>query len=54
MFEILDAPVEVRNAPDARPVERLRGEVKFENVSFAYDAASPVVRDIDLEVKPGK
>lgn len=54
VFEILDAPVEVRNAPDARPVERLRGEVKFENVSFAYDAASPVVRDIDLEVKPGK
>ncbi len=54
VFEILDAPVEVKNAPDAVRRPRLEGGVKFENVSFAYDGAEAVVRDIDLEVKPGQ
>ena len=54
VFEILDAPVEVQNAPDAIRRPRCEGAVKFENVSFAYDGAEAVVRDIDLEVKPGE
>ena len=54
VFEILDAPVEVKNAPDAVRRPRLEGGVKFENVSFAYDGAEAVVRDIDLEVRPGQ
>jgi ATP-binding cassette subfamily B protein len=54
VFEILDAPVEVRNAPDALRRPKLRGDVKFENVSFAYDGAEAVVRDVDLEVKAGQ
>jgi ATP-binding cassette subfamily B protein len=33
---------------------RLAGGVRFENVSFSYDGAGPVLRDIDLEVKPGQ
>ncbi len=54
VFEILDAPVEVKNAP--RPLRRpkLRGEVRFENVSFTYDGAEAVVRDLDLHVKAGE
>ena len=54
VFEILDAPVEVRNAPDALRRPKLTGTVKFENVSFAYDGADAVVRDISLEVPAGK
>ncbi len=54
VFEILDAPVEVKNAPDAVRRPKLAGTVKFENVSFAYDGADAVVRDIDLEVQPGQ
>ena len=54
VFEILDAPVEVKNAPDAVRRPTLHGEVRFENVSFAYDGAAAVVRDIDLTVKPGE
>lgn len=54
VFEILDAPVEIVSAPDAITRERLRGDVRFENVSFAYDAITPVVRDIELEVKAGQ
>jgi ABC-type multidrug transport system fused ATPase/permease subunit len=54
VFEILDAPVEVKNAPDAIRRPRLDGAVRFENVSFAYGGADAVVRDIDLEVNPGQ
>jgi ATP-binding cassette subfamily B protein len=54
VFEILDAPVEVKNAPDAVRRTKLTGSVKFEHVSFAYDGAETVVRDIALEVKPGQ
>ncbi len=57
VFEILDAKVEVTTAPEAVRRPRLDGAVRFENVSFHYRAASvdaPVLRDIDLDVKPGQ
>ncbi len=54
VFGILDAPVEVRNTPGAARRPRLAGGVRFENVSFAYAGTEAVVRDIDLEVRPGQ
>jgi ATP-binding cassette subfamily B protein len=54
VFEILDAPVEVKNDPQAPRRPQLEGLVQFENVSFTYDGAEAVVRDIDLTVKPGQ
>ena len=54
VFEILDAPVEVQSPPDALRRPRLEGAVRFEKVSFAYDGAEAVVREIDLDVKPGQ
>ncbi len=54
VFEILDAPIEVKSAPDALRRPKLRGEVAFENVSFAYDGAAAVVREINLRVEPGQ
>ena len=54
VFEILDAPVEVRNRPDAVHRPKLDGAVRFEGVTFAYDGAEAVVRDIELDVKPGQ
>jgi ATP-binding cassette, subfamily B, bacterial len=57
VFEILDAPVEVRDAPDARSTALLRGEVCFEAVDFAYGdpagGAPFVLREIDLHVPAG-
>ena len=57
VFEILDAPVEVRDAPDARGCGGLRGEVSFEGVSFAYGdpaaGAPQVLHEIDLGVPAG-
>ncbi|MDP3068926.1 MAG: ABC transporter ATP-binding protein [Opitutaceae bacterium] len=54
VFEILDAPIEVKNPPDAVRRPRLTGEVAFEHVSFAYGGAAPVLRDIDLRVPAGR
>jgi ATP-binding cassette subfamily B protein len=54
VFEILDAPVEVKTAPNALRRPKLEGHVKFDHVSFAYDGADAVVRDIDLEVQAGQ
>ena len=54
MFEILDAPSPVREASDPVNLENSKGHVKFENVSFAYDDGKPVLRNINLEAKPGE
>jgi ATP-binding cassette subfamily B protein len=54
VFEILDAPIEIQARPGARRCPRLRGAVRFDHVSFAYDPHEAVLRDIDLEVAPGQ
>jgi ATP-binding cassette subfamily B protein len=51
IFELLDVPREVETG-DPAPRE-LRGEVVFENVTFAYDA-EPVLRDVSFRVAPGE
>ncbi|HVU23523.1 MAG TPA: ABC transporter ATP-binding protein [Opitutus sp.] len=67
VFEILDAPIEVKNAPDAIRRPRLDGRVQFEGVSFVYQPVAtgslaaeglkppaPVLHDIALDVQPGQ
>jgi ATP-binding cassette subfamily B protein len=36
VFEVLDLPVEIADRPEAMPLERPQGQVRFENVSFSY------------------
>ena len=54
LFEILDAESPVQEAPNARSLDRPRGHVRFENVTFSYDHTRRVLRGIDLEAKPGQ
>ena len=54
IFEILDAESAVQERPDAAPIRVERGEVRFEDVSFEYDAASPVLSHVDIEAAPGQ
>jgi ATP-binding cassette subfamily B multidrug efflux pump len=44
----------VVDAPDARPLQVTRGEVKFEGVSFSYGGKAPVLSDFHLTVRPGE
>ena len=54
LFEILDTKSPVQELPNARLLERPRGYVKFENLSFSYDHTKRVLRGINLEVQPGQ
>ena len=58
VIDILDAKDEVMEAPGARPLPALpagqRGRVRLDNVNFGYRDRTPVLREIDLEVRPGE
>jgi subfamily B ATP-binding cassette protein MsbA len=54
VFGIVDLKVTLTEAPDARPLALERGEIKFENVSFAYDPENPVLKNVNLTVPPGR
>jgi ATP-binding cassette subfamily B multidrug efflux pump len=54
VFEIIDTPAEVRDASDAVPLERVRGDVRFEHVKFGYVSGTPVIRDMTLDAKAGQ
>ena len=53
IFETIDEPVTVDDAPDAVKMPEIKGEVKFENVSFAYEKDKEVLHNVSFTVKPG-
>jgi len=54
VFEIIDTQPEVRDAPNAAALDRARGELAFENVSFAFKENNTVLHDINFAVKSGE
>jgi ATP-binding cassette subfamily B protein len=52
-FALLDQPGDVPERADARSLERARGEVVFQRVSFGYDPSQPVLHDVSLAIEPG-
>ncbi len=54
VFEILDTRAEVHDAPDAIPMPLLKGAVRLKDATFGYDPQHPVIREIDIEAKPGE
>ncbi|MEP0339586.1 MAG: ABC transporter ATP-binding protein/permease [Alphaproteobacteria bacterium] len=54
MFRLLDENPEVADSPGAVPLAIKGGELRFENVSFAYDARRGVLNDISFTVPAGK
>ncbi len=54
VHEVLTAPLEIHSRPAARRLPQPRGAVTFEQVTFGYDPAEPVLRDISLDVRPGE
>ena len=53
-FEILDTTPVVHDRASARSVERFRGDVSFENVSFSYDGKRSAVQDVSFAVGAGE
>jgi subfamily B ATP-binding cassette protein MsbA len=54
VFELLELDGEIREIPDARVLPPFSHSIVFENVSFAYDAAQPLLRNIQMEVRAGE
>jgi ATP-binding cassette subfamily B protein len=53
MFRLLGVAADVRDAPDARPLDPGPGEVVFDKVSFAYDPRRTILHDVSFRVPPG-
>lgn len=54
LLDLLDTPVEVQDAADAPALPPIKGDVRFENVSFNYsDDPTPVLRQIELFAPAG-
>jgi ATP-binding cassette subfamily B protein len=54
VFEIIDTPPEIEDAPDAKPLKATEGHVCFENVRFGYEPGRPIIKNMSLEAKPGQ
>lgn len=54
VFDIIDSVPDVPDRPTVHPAGRLRGEVRFEEVAFAYRSDAPVLREVSFEVWPGE
>ncbi len=54
IFEVIDAETEIKEKPDALTLPKLKGHVKFEDVSFSYRKGRPILKNVTFEAKPGE
>lgn len=55
VMRLLDTPPEVQDAPDARQMPPIRGEIRLVHVSFCYQPGLPeILHDVNLTIQPGQ
>ncbi|MBY0581535.1 MAG: ABC transporter ATP-binding protein/permease [Sphingomonas sp.] len=54
MFDLIDTPSEIVDAPDATTLTVSDGHVRFENVRFGYDPGRLILKGIDLDIPAGR
>ncbi|MGP8080776.1 MAG: ABC transporter ATP-binding protein [Dehalococcoidales bacterium] len=54
IFEIFDTKSQVKDKPDAIVLDKLKGKVSFEDVSFSYAENAPALHSINFSVEPGQ
>ena len=54
VFDILDTPPEINDAPDALPLPVIKGKVRFDHVDFSYNPGTPVIKNMSLEADAGQ
>ena len=54
MFTLLEQHPEIDDKPGAKPLAVNGGTIRFDHVSFAYDPARPILKDVSFEVPAGK
>ncbi|MBI4287672.1 MAG: ABC transporter ATP-binding protein [Chloroflexi bacterium] len=54
VFDLLDVTQEIKDSPQSIEVSRLKGDIRFEGVSFNYEPGLEVLHGIDLHIAPGR
>ena len=54
IFETIDEPVRVKDAPDAVPMPPIYGKVEFENVSFSYEEGHKILKEVNFTAEKGE
>jgi len=54
MFALLSRKPEIEDRPGARPLQVRAGTIRFDNVSFAYESARPILKGLSFEVAAGR
>ncbi|MCI7676144.1 MAG: lipid A export permease/ATP-binding protein MsbA [Phascolarctobacterium sp.] len=54
VFDVLDLPETIHNARDAKALPMVKGNVRFNNVSFSYNPGEQVLNNVSFDVKPGE
>lgn len=54
IFETIDEPVDVKDAPGAEDMPEIHGDVEFKNVYFSYEEGNPILKDVSFKVKQGE
>jgi ATP-binding cassette subfamily B protein len=54
MFSMLSREPEIKDAPDAGPLQITRGAIRFEDVQFAYESEREILKGITFEVPAGR
>ena len=54
MFDLLEQPAEVKDAPGARDLQVTSGRVELDDVHFGYDPARPILKGVSVVAEPGQ
>ncbi|MEO0836074.1 MAG: ABC transporter ATP-binding protein, partial [Cyanobacteria bacterium J06642_3] len=54
VLDLLDSPIAIHSGEQALPLSAIKGEVKLENITFAYNQRSPIITDLSLEIPAGQ
>ena len=54
MFDLLEQPAEVKDAPNAKPLNVTGGRIELDDVHFGYDPARPILKGVSVVAEPGQ
>lgn len=54
LFELMDSPDKTPDSENAKPLENVKGNIEFNNVSFSYTPDRPLIKSFNLKVKQGQ
>jgi ATP-binding cassette subfamily B protein len=54
ILNLIEVPIQTHSGSLALPIDQIRGELRFENVNFAYSNGAEVLHDINMTIAPGE